>query len=500
MATMTFPRGMTNRRNSAKGMNLYGQYQGGPYGSAPTMPSWIGPRNSAGAPVIKGVSALKSAEIMNDWRNGKGTSKLQAEQAQDREKAHQAMREMAFEKGYENARRKMGLAGDKTAAAPVAAKPAAVAAPVAKPTSSEDAPAVGSPAANKAGIAGPVNIPAGRMGGSQDVSGQKMSDWLAKQKDRQKKSQTQPQNDSQNDEPESSSEAENEDEKSESAADISARLNKNLTAIKNVQDEVNPAIDKTQDSLNRAQHSLNKTQDAIDAPLDEEAIKARGVAGGKAAQEKMDAEGGVGSPEYMTNLNKASEAAAKNAATEPPAVSSNMAGAAAQTPADQAWRKSSSENDDTIANSLSKMNAESRAKGGPVHAMKHKIVKREMGGPVAGVTWVGGAPATNETELQPKPPTMKVVPMKKGGSAKPAQVYKVGDAKGATKSNPKPELFMPNKKGGSPQVIGRNGPETGTFSQDGVVIPNHALHSMKKKFAAQKAQDDGDESSEMRPQ
>lgn len=62
---------------------------------------------------------------MNDYEHGAGTSQAQAEQVQDQQKAKQAMRSMAFEKGYENARRAAGLGGAPDAPAqvdPVAAR------------------------------------------------------------------------------------------------------------------------------------------------------------------------------------------------------------------------------------------------------------------------------------------------------------------------------------------------------------------------------------------
>ena len=68
-------------------------------------------------------------------------------------------------------------------------------------------------------------------------------------------------------------------------------------------------------------------------------------------------------------------------------------------------------------------------------------------------------------------------PMAKGGKAEGKKKYLVGE-KGA-------ELFLP-KKGGPPSIIGKNGPETGHFSEDGVVVPHHALKAMGREFSKKK--------------
>lgn len=148
------------------------------------------------------------------------------------------------------------------------------------------------------------------------------------------------------------------------------------------------------------------------------------------------------------------------------------------------------------------------AKGGKVKgalaAAKQKMspICRESGGPaVGGQTWEGlppgdrqlgsQAPATIATRvvkpatyLVPPAPSVKRIaresaapasPMAHGGKPKKGKTYKVGE-KG-------PELFIPKKKTSPPAVIGANGPETGKFPEDGVVVPNHALHAMKKKFS-----------------
>ncbi len=86
------------------------------------IPNWTGGRRPDGTPVIRGVSALDSASIMQDYRakSGLGGTPTSAEVIageQDRQAADKLKRSTAFEVGYENFRR--NLMGQQKPAAPV---------------------------------------------------------------------------------------------------------------------------------------------------------------------------------------------------------------------------------------------------------------------------------------------------------------------------------------------------------------------------------------------
>lgn len=448
------------RTTPIRNMNPLGQYQSpGGYGKQPTEAPWSGARDASGAPRIKGVTSLDSARIMNDYEHGKGTSQAQAELAQDQQTAHQSMRSMAFEKGYEGARRKMGFGVQDTPppADPVAARrknliagglqpgevdtamkqeaaaktsagasPAPVAPPAAAPVPGAVKPPapVVPPAPPSSNDAAPSTI------GDNGQTGT-MSDWLANNKARQ----------------------------------------------------MNPANIGPQG-----------------AP----------VGGGPPAPDS-DAARLAGATEHANDI---------KAANMPPA------------PKDD---------DDTIP----------RMKGGPVNAAKTKMC-RAMGGPVGGVP-VGGVTdftgtGTNSAQradgrkkggpvkredggpvimpsnipgigvaariprkaygAYPTAPTVQPIPSssRKGQTQMPAFNGSFGAMSGMKKGGPVktptnktykiaekgPELFMSNRKDTPPQVIGANGPEVGQFSEDGVVIPNHALNAMKRKFSKMPTDNDGD--------
>lgn len=414
---MTDPRSATNRRStgsrSSRGMNPFGQYGAGAPGTSPTQPSWIGPRNAAGGPTIKGVSALDSAAIMNDYENGKGTSKLQAEQAMDRETARQAVRGMAYEKGLMQKRQEMGLAGPQAA------------------------PATPDPAAQRR-----ANLIAGGL--QPDEADKAVA--------------------------------------SEKAASAATKAVTPVAAV--------------------------AVPGAVKPPAP---VAAPGAPGGTIQNDN-------GSTGSLANfLDDAKQRQANPANIGPQGSDATNLVSATQHVND--IKAANSPDDETP-----------RAKGGPVKAAKHKMkpTHRAMGGPVlsqngamvapqangpavgGNTVWntSGGAPDKTMGSFNVGPGTNKWgmrfpynVPVlnpdaiqrrKKGGPvqgskkmpAKPQRVYKVGE-KG-------PELFMPNKTGSPPSVVGADGPQTGQFSQDGVVVPNHALSAMKQKFSAQKSDDDGD--------
>ena len=152
--------------------------------------------------------------------------------------------------------------------------------------------------------------------------------------------------------------------------------------------------------------------------------------------------------------------------------------------------------------------AEGRAKGGKVFAAKgfmpKKPCKMALGGEVTGIVdansaargpALGGqfnvpnvAAGGGQGDMQSAQSAVGLLSglkhlagRAKGGPASKGPLYKVGE-KG-------PEVFVPHKQTSPPAIIGKNGPQVGTFPEDGTVIPHKTIRDVAKKVAAARPAD-----------
>lgn len=480
------------RQAPTRNLNPMGSYQSpGGYGKQPQELPWNGASNANGRPIIKGVSALDAAAKMNDYENGAGTSQAQAEQAQDQASAKLAMRKLAFEKGYEGARRKMGFGAQDTPPPvdPVAARRANLIAGGLQPNEADKAVA-DEAAAKQASAAvkppgavpvpGAVKPPAPVAAQSYDMpsspgksttnmggaDGGSLGDWLATQKARQlDPSKIGP----------SASDAAALPAATEQAHDMQA-----AAAPPAPKPVAAPAVDPQQASA-----AANEAS--------------RGLMAQQAAQ-KQAAQ--VASNQGIVDKANADDIAATGKSLRPDTMSAPQSPAIASAPAPV-------NNDDSFVPVKTQPTNEEDAmkKGGPVKAAKKRMMARANGGPVGGITWEGAPPANAPQYPTAVPvedggaikiggqatqlaiaraagastiPVDKTVTRAKGGPAPTGPTYKVGEP-GPT-GKPRPELFMPHD-GSAPQVLGAKGQQIGHFKKSGVVIPHHALKAMKNIFS-----------------
>lgn len=392
------------------------------------------------APRIKGVTALDSARIMNDYEHGKGTSDREAADADMQSQVKKAMAQTAYEKGYENMRRAAGFGAQAPAAAvdPMAArranlikggvtgyeadtalqqeaqakKAAAPVVPAAPPAAVTPAPGVAKPPAPP--VVAPV-APVAKVPGTVTDNGVQSSlpDFIAATKQRQ------------SDPTRIGTQGIPAGGGPPAPMSDAARL---------------PAAQQHVSEIQAANAPVAAAAKAM-RPTDAQAasVAANQAAGKQAVQDRIYPENSAKNV-AVTGANK--ERVAQVNADDVAALGKNL-------------RPDTQDDDNTIP----------RANGG--------LVAAQANGPaVGGTTSWAGLPIPNK---RPGRPDADPEAMKKGGPVKTGKKFKIGE-KG-------PELFVPHKKSAPPEVIGKKGPEVGNFKQPGTVIPNAALLDMKQKFS-----------------
>lgn len=531
-AGMSFPRA-TNRRVGRPGLGNYGTLPAG------QQLHWNGPTNKYGNPTIKGVSSLDAARIKQDSTmgslGGKKSSQQIAEEETDRQSANKVKRSVAFEQGYENYRRTVGMGAPTGTTLPVATAPAKPADPnearrknfVAGGLSPREANTATQQTAAKPAVAnGPsIPVPASPLGavGAAAANAQKTMNPGATSNDPALAARLQRTG--------ATNAITHATPIAPPAAPVSPLMAKandlgnQAAAMKKQRASISEGLDvasaTADEAIERGQSSAEMTGKAADAL--NKPIASVSNALGKAKTAMRDP---AGSPEQIAKLKTASDAQNTTiTATSGKVPASTMTGRLMDPAVVAAESKSNAAIQDLtkptaapevpqVAATAEKKEPTARAGGGTVKkAEVRDALTGEVTQPAGEITAMDRAknkmagkfmppvvPGTqtktlaynevgnirNAEEIKQRPlwaaarNKKAVEALKKGGKAQASHVYRVGEK--GTAQKPKPELFMP-KSGKPPSVIGAHGPQTGTFPEDGVVIPHPALKKMAAHFS-----------------